>query len=471
MPELLTPGRWLWALLALTVVCGSSETVAQVITGSALYRERIALPPDAVFETTLEEVSRADAPADVLGRTRLEPAGQSPFQFEIGYDPARIKASRRYAVRARVTQADRLLFTTDRVYPVLTRGHGNTVELLLRRASDKVPSPKVATPPLGVLPASFAGELPCADCPGVRWQLDLFPDRSFQLRMTYRDKPQDQIQDDIGRWSLNDKSKVLRLTGSREAAISFELRGTDTLRKLDLEGRPIESRLNYELKRLASFAPIEPRLAFTGLYAYLADSGLLAVCATGQRLPVATEGDNAALEAAYSAARRRPGEPLLVSLEGRIVQRPPMKGTAGPRPTVVVERFIAIWPGATCRSNLTAANLQDTYWKLTHLNGVPVTVGNRQREPHIVLHTEPRQLAGFGGCNRLAGGYQLDGAKLSFGEIAATMMACSAGMDQEQKFTAALKRVTGWRISGQRLELLDAAGQPVARFEAVALRR
>lgn len=471
MPQLRACPRWLWVLLALTSICSSFETIAQVITGSALYRERIALPPDAVFEATLEDISRADAPADVLGRTRLEPAGQPPFPFEIGYDPARIKANRRYAVRARVTQADRLLFTTDRIYPVLTRGHGNTVELLLRRASDKTPPPKPANSPLGILPASFAGELPCADCPGVLWQLDLFPDRTFQLRMTYRDKPLDQVRDDIGRWSLNDKLRVLRLTGSREAALSFELRGTDTLRKLDAEGRPIASPLNYELKRLPHFAPVEPRLTFSGLYAYQADSGLLAPCATGQRLPVATEGDNAALEAAYSKARRRPGEPLLVSVEGRLVQRPPVEGRAGPRPTVVVERFFAISPSATCRSNLTAANLQDTYWKLTQLDGAPVTVGDRQREPHLVLHTEQRRLAGFGGCNRLAGGYQLDGTKLSFGDIAATMMACPTGMDQEQKFTAALKRVTGWRISGQRLELLDSAGQPVAQFEAVALRR
>jgi len=35
------------------------------ISGTAAYRERMLLPPGAVFEATLENVSRADAPAEV----------------------------------------------------------------------------------------------------------------------------------------------------------------------------------------------------------------------------------------------------------------------------------------------------------------------------------------------------------------------------------------------------------------------
>jgi copper homeostasis protein (lipoprotein) len=161
------------------------------------------------------------------------------------------------------------------------------------------------------------------------------------------------------------------------------------------------------------FAPIEPKLAFTGMYVYLADAGLITVCPTGWKLPVATEGDNAALEAAYSKARRQPGEPLLVSLEGHIVPRQPMEGP-GPRPTVVVDRFQGEWPGETCGSPFSTATLQDTYWKLTRLDGAPVTVGSKQREPHLVLHAKEGRLAGSGGCNRIMGGYTLDGEKIFF---------------------------------------------------------
>ena len=42
------------------------------VTGSAYYRERMALPPDAVFEAVLLDVSKADVLATVLGRVVID---------------------------------------------------------------------------------------------------------------------------------------------------------------------------------------------------------------------------------------------------------------------------------------------------------------------------------------------------------------------------------------------------------------
>jgi putative lipoprotein len=53
------------------------------VRGCAFYRERIALLPGAVFEATLEDVSRADAPAEVLGRVSLDAGSGSPYAFSI----------------------------------------------------------------------------------------------------------------------------------------------------------------------------------------------------------------------------------------------------------------------------------------------------------------------------------------------------------------------------------------------------
>jgi uncharacterized lipoprotein YbaY len=92
---------------------------AGTLEGTAAYRERIALPPDAVFEAVLQDISRADAPAKVLGRAIIDPAGQPPFRFEIAYDDAAVQPGRRHTVRASVRHQGRLLFTTDRAYPVL----------------------------------------------------------------------------------------------------------------------------------------------------------------------------------------------------------------------------------------------------------------------------------------------------------------------------------------------------------------
>ena len=228
------------------------ERVAGTVRGTAAYRERMALPPGAVLEATLEDVSKADAAAEVIGLARVEKPGNPPIPFEIRYDSSRVDPSRRYAVRARIVVEGKPFFITDQHYPVLTGGEGSEVELLLRRA--------------------------------------------------------------------------------------------------------------------------------------------------------------------------------------------------------------AVSPGAT-------ESLENTYWKLVELGGAPVTVVP-QAEPHLILNSLTGQVGGSGGCNRLSGGYELNGDRLRLDRIVTTMMACEEGMETEQMFLNELGRVSGWRIAGQQLELLDDAGEVVARFEA-----
>ena len=248
--------RWLVCALAALAM---APVYAGTIAGSATYRERIALPPDAAFEATVEDVSRADAPAIVIGRIEQVPAGQVPIRFEVSYDESAVKPGHRYSIRARITRRGRLLYTTTQSYPVLVPEAGHSVELIMQRVPPSQP-PK--------------------------------PDRA----------------------------------------------------------------------------------------------------------------------------------------------------------------------------------LTNTYWKLTELNGAPVKVLPEQREPHLILQTEQKRLSGSGGCNRLMGAYTLDGASLSFGKVASTMMACVDGMEQEQAFFAALEAVRSWVIQGDQLELLGEDGERVvARFVAVDL--
>ena len=103
------------------------------ITGTAAYRERIALPPGAVLEVELVDISRADAPAERIAATRVEVQGQVPIAFALPYDPARIRPERRYALQARLTAGDGMAWRNDAIVPVLTHGAGNRAEILLRR--------------------------------------------------------------------------------------------------------------------------------------------------------------------------------------------------------------------------------------------------------------------------------------------------------------------------------------------------
>ena len=88
-------------------------------------------------------------------------------------------------------------------------------------------------------------------------------------------------------------------------------------------------------------------VGWRGMYVYLADAGRFTDCASGAAFPVAQVGENIALERAYTAARTKPGAPVLVTLRGHLEERPAMEGD---RRVVhlVVDRFERAWPGAAC---------------------------------------------------------------------------------------------------------------------------
>jgi copper homeostasis protein (lipoprotein) len=315
------------------------------------------------------------------------------------------------------------------------------------------------------LPASFAGNLPCADCPGIRYTLNLFPDQTYHLRGEYLGKEPATTSDDVGRWSVGNGGAQLVLRGNRERTLLFRFKEPDRLRKLDVEGREIESILNYDLVRESAFVPFEPRLRVRGMYLHFADAALLRECVTGQRFAVPARGDNLALEQAYLAKRREPGEELLVNAEVRMITQPRMDGP-GTEPAVVVERFLGVWPGETCGTPLADAELTNTYWRLVRLGQEPVRVAADRREPHLRFLPGEDRVQGSTGCNRLIGSFERAEAKLRFGAMATTRMACEEDTEQEQALLQALEATRRFSIMGSHLELRAEDGRPLARFEA-----
>jgi len=493
-------GRYLVRVLALSLACTLSVhgTAAAQIRGTATFRERISLPADAVFEATLEDVSRADAPSGVLGRARIRGPGNPPLKFQIPFDPSRVDPGHRYVVRARVFVGSRQLLATDQSYPVLTSGNGRQVSLLLHRSAttervaetegteterrETEPSERAVVPP-GSGSAIFTGDLPCADCAAVRHQLELFPDETFFLRRTYAGKGRNATTDDIGTWVLSRDGRTLTLFGTAGTSLRIAVGATNTLHVL---GGPGESRTGSRTNALrlsTSAQPLEPRLRMRGTYRNVADAGRFTECVTRQSWPVAQERDNQALEAAYARARRRPGDALLVEVTGRVAMRPTMEGNRRER-TLVVERFGAALPGERCdaqasterpesddRSETSARSentepLEDTYWKLTRVGDRAVNAATGQREPHLVLHSGTGRVSGAAVCNRVLGRYEAEQTSLTFSDVAISRMACPTGMDVERRFLAALRASHTARIRRQTLELLDANGKSLARFEA-----
>ncbi len=360
---------------------------ASQLSGTARPQQPIALPPDAVLEVVLIDAALADAPAQLLGRTRIQPLNQGPM----------------------------------------------------------------GQSPLGRLPASWRGELPNAGG-STLWQVDLAADGSYQLRQTWLNRPAPNTFDDIGRWHLEPSSQRLVLRGGREAPLFLQpLQGGAVLRKLDLEGQPIRSEHNDRLMRLTVPEPISPRLSLAGLFRLLPQGPTMQLCVTGQRLPVALEGDYKRLLQAYRSAvpAGGPGQPLLVSLEGLISQRPVAQPGQGSRRTLVVEAFGRAQPGQGCpplqmaltpiTSTPMAASpmksaekpapahraqptLRGTAWKLQALQAPegPTLINPPGRPPELLLATDSERLSGNSGCNRLLGGFQLAGDQLRFSQLVST---------------------------------------------------
>jgi len=112
------------------------------LSGQAMYIDTLPLPKDAKFEVFLEDISLMDAPSVLLGETVLSPAGQIPIHFSIDFDDDNIKLGNRYAVRARITQNDKLLYITDTVNPVFSTYADKDLKLIMKRVY-KLPESKV----------------------------------------------------------------------------------------------------------------------------------------------------------------------------------------------------------------------------------------------------------------------------------------------------------------------------------------
>jgi uncharacterized lipoprotein YbaY len=166
-----------------------------IIKGKAFYRERIALPPGAVFEAVLEDVSRQDIEAREIGRTVDEDAKGPPYVFSIAYDTADIDPRLSYAVRTMIRVDGKLKFTTDMIHPVLTRGAGSEVEIMMKMVHGQPPiMPKEATEIMGGEISYEGDEAFFTDAlTGRRHELASDGDRE-RLDSAYHDGSRDEVR-------------------------------------------------------------------------------------------------------------------------------------------------------------------------------------------------------------------------------------------------------------------------------------
>jgi putative lipoprotein len=126
------------AVLLAGLGCASAPSVPRpsgTVSGTVVYRERMAIPPDTQVTVLLWD-ALGSLPASKLGQTTFRTSGQVPIPFEVTYDPAAIVPDHTYAVRASITVDGKLWFESAMPVVVITQGAPSTgVQVLVQRVT------------------------------------------------------------------------------------------------------------------------------------------------------------------------------------------------------------------------------------------------------------------------------------------------------------------------------------------------
>lgn len=122
------------ALAACSSTGGNPPVAAPsgVVKGTVTYRERIALPPDAVVDLWIVDASPGIVIAAIFGEVSVPTEGrQVPIPFELRYDPTRVVPDHDYQIKAVIRAGGRTLFETQEKHPVITKGAPSELELMM----------------------------------------------------------------------------------------------------------------------------------------------------------------------------------------------------------------------------------------------------------------------------------------------------------------------------------------------------
>lgn len=132
-------------LLAAAVPATPALAAPRTLRGTVAYRERMALPPGAIVEVKLLDVSLADAPSRTIAETRVS-GRRIPARWTLRFDSRRIEPRHSYALQARILDGDRLLFITTERHSVFTGGPDKTDIWVQRISGEDRPSAAAVSP-------------------------------------------------------------------------------------------------------------------------------------------------------------------------------------------------------------------------------------------------------------------------------------------------------------------------------------
>ncbi len=519
----LSCARLLSCLLTLLLFCslGLAQAGSAQLTGSITYRERIALPPDAVIDVQLADVSVADLAAQTVADSLINAEGrQVPVPFTLAYDPTQIVPAHQYSVRATIRGGDgMMMFSTTQAYPVLTHGAPSKVNLVLHlvghggkhAASErKQPEPAASKGASSVSEAAppQTGSTAASNEPASAEAVTPPTTEPSPSNTTAPSSAQATEQPPATRKAEQSAAPPTTPVQGQapEAAASSATQA---------ESQPAESEPTAPPAPTGESAP-SGNAAPGAEAATQSSAAAAAEQATPTPLPT-TEGQAPSAESASTsstaAAESQSAQPQAPTpTEAQVAapeSAPPPAPTSATAPesaapsqaentspssetkTTESQQPLPEAPSATKAAELAAeapesteaepppesrpershplavtgsTPLANTQWRLVQLEGKQVVITPPQRPVTLAFSPEGTRIAGSAGCNSYLGTFHDSHGHLQLDPGGMTMMACAdpAG-SRESKFIAMLRSADGYKLGGNYL-LLTSNGKTVAKF-------
>ncbi len=308
---------------------------------------------------------------------------------------------------------------------------------------------------------TFYGTLPCADCPGIRYELTLKGDNTYRERRQYVGKSTTVLVDS-GTYMV-EQDTVLRLGNPSDEGMNRWTVTNGTLRMLDQSGALIEndfaeryvlspekpdesstktqSNIDFKATGNEPFWVLE--IDFTQKMRFKTLNGLELITP----VPETTYPQENVIE--WKAATKQ-GE-LLVTVTREKCQdtmsgdtssyQVRMRATTGDTETQTY---------AGCGRYLVNYRLNNR-WLLSSINEQPTNAG--VESPHLEFQLADNRVSGFGGCNRFTGSIKLTDDTVEFGSLASTKMACPTLIDETAFLKSISERQLSFRLEEQQLIL------------------
>lgn len=129
------------ALAAAALPAAAAHAAPRTVTGTVFYRERIALPDDAVLTVRLGVMEASGLGDHLIAEQIVAPAGQVPIGFALQLDTADLPQDARIGLDAAIVSDGSILFRTREAVP-LPATDGAPLEILLVNAGREPVAPQ-----------------------------------------------------------------------------------------------------------------------------------------------------------------------------------------------------------------------------------------------------------------------------------------------------------------------------------------